>query len=73
MKGISKGKNMKLNKLMVEHVNAPKRVSILTALAFVDWIRTNKPEVYKDCLKALNSKDCKDAFNDLESFAELWR
>jgi len=64
---------MKLNRLIPEHRDAPKRISLVRLDAFVQWLKKNKPEIIKEAGKSLGVKELNQAFDDLGIATELWR
>lgn len=63
---------MRLSKLIPEVAEGVKRESLLCVADFIFWMNQNKPEVFKEAIKAVG-KDCRNAFNDLDKHVELWR
>jgi len=49
-----------------------KRESLLCISDFIYWIYKNKPELYKDAIRAVGN-NCREAFNDLDVHIDLWR
>lgn len=64
---------MKLNKLIPEHTDSPKRLSMVRLDAFVQWLKKNKPDIIKEAGKSLGIKELNQAFDDLGFATELWR
>lgn len=61
----------RLNKLLPD-VAGLKRESLLQANAFVQWIRKNKPDAYKEAMKVLG-KECQVGLDDLNNSTNWWR
>jgi hypothetical protein len=57
--------------MIPENGEGIKRNSLLCISDFIFWLNKNKPEVFKEAVKAVD--DCKTAFNDLDKHVELWR
>lgn len=64
---------MKLSKFIPDNTDSPTRLSLVRVNAFIQWLRNNKPEVYKEAIKALGAKDCQQAFDDIGKATLLWR
>lgn len=64
---------MKLSRLIPEHAESPKRLSLVRLDAFVQWLKKNKPEIIKEAGKSLGIKELNQAFDDLGVGTELWR
>lgn len=64
---------MKLSKLIPEHAESPKRLSLVRLDAFVQWLKKNKPDVIKEAGKSLGMKELHQAFDDLGVGTELYR
>jgi len=62
----------KLSPLIPENGEGIKRNSLLCISEFIFWLSTNKPDVFKEAIKAVGT-DCKKAFNDLDAHVELWK
>jgi hypothetical protein len=62
----------RLSKIIPESLYDVKRESLLTILDFIEWLRKNKPEAYKEAKEIIGNKDCQDAFNELKKHTCWW-
>jgi hypothetical protein len=64
---------MKISRLIPEHAESPKRLSLVRLDCFVQWLKKNKPDVIKEAGKSLGVKELNQAFDDLGVGTELYR